>query len=67
MYEIKYAEGVADDLRSLRSAQRTRILDRIEEHLTHQPTEDPPQPPPPEGPVVGRGGISGHVKPRLLA
>jgi mRNA interferase RelE/StbE len=39
MYEIRYAEDVADDLKRLRPAQRTRILDRIEAQLTHQPTE----------------------------
>lgn len=39
MYEIRYAEAVADDLKSLRPTQRTQILDRIEAQLTYQPTE----------------------------
>jgi mRNA-degrading endonuclease RelE of RelBE toxin-antitoxin system len=39
MYQIRYAEGVADDLKKLRTAQRTRILDRIEAQLPQQPTE----------------------------
>jgi mRNA-degrading endonuclease RelE of RelBE toxin-antitoxin system len=39
MYEIRYAESVADDLKKLRTAQRTRILDRIEVQLTHQPLQ----------------------------
>lgn len=38
MYEIRYAEGVAEDLRELRPVQRRQILDRIDAQLTHQPT-----------------------------
>ena len=38
MYEIRYVEGISDDLASLRAYQRARILDRIEEQLTHEPT-----------------------------
>jgi mRNA-degrading endonuclease RelE of RelBE toxin-antitoxin system len=39
MYEIQYAESVADDLASLRAYERARILDRIEAHLEHEPTQ----------------------------
>jgi mRNA-degrading endonuclease RelE of RelBE toxin-antitoxin system len=39
VYDIRYAEGVADDLADLRSFDRTRILDRIEEQLKHQPDQ----------------------------
>ena len=39
MYDIRYAEDVANDLKRLRAAQRTQILDRIEAQLTYQPTE----------------------------
>jgi mRNA-degrading endonuclease RelE of RelBE toxin-antitoxin system len=38
MYEIRYAENIADDFKRLRPAQRKLILDRIEVQLTHQPT-----------------------------
>jgi mRNA-degrading endonuclease RelE of RelBE toxin-antitoxin system len=40
MYEIRYAEGVANDLKGLRAAQRRQILDRIDAQLTYQPTEE---------------------------
>ena len=39
MYDIRYAEDVANDLKRLRAAQRTQILDRIDAQLTYQPTE----------------------------
>jgi mRNA-degrading endonuclease RelE of RelBE toxin-antitoxin system len=39
MYDIRYAEDVANDLKRLRAAQRTQILDSIEAQLTYQPTE----------------------------
>lgn len=39
MYDIRYAEDVANDLKRLRAAQRRQILDRIDAQLTHQPTE----------------------------
>ena len=39
MYAIEYAEGVADDLAGLRAFERKRILNRIQEQLTHQPTQ----------------------------
>jgi mRNA-degrading endonuclease RelE of RelBE toxin-antitoxin system len=38
MYTIEYAEGVAEDLANLRAYERPKILDRIEEELTHEPT-----------------------------
>lgn len=36
-YRILFASGVADDLRDLRAFDRSRILDEIDEQLTHQP------------------------------
>lgn len=39
MYDIRYAEDVAHDLRRLGAAQRRQILDRIDTQLTSQPTE----------------------------
>ena len=39
MYKIKYSEDVADDLARLRVDQRSRILDRIEVQLKHEPTK----------------------------
>ena len=39
MYDIRYAEDVANDLKRLRAGQRTQILDRIDAQLTYQPTE----------------------------
>ena len=39
MFVIEYAENVADDLANLHAYQRRQILDRIEEQLTHQPTQ----------------------------
>jgi len=38
MYEIEYAKSVANDLAALRAYDRTRTLNDIERHLTHQPT-----------------------------
>jgi len=38
MFEIEYAEGVAEDLRELRTHERRRILDTIETQLRFQPT-----------------------------
>ena len=40
MFTIEYAEGVADDLAGLRAFDRNQILDRIEEQLSHQPTQE---------------------------
>lgn len=38
MYEIEYAEGIADDLADMRAYERTHILDSIEKQLRHEPT-----------------------------
>ncbi len=38
MYQIEYAEDVADDLAALRAFIRTRILDKIEEQLKYEPS-----------------------------
>jgi mRNA-degrading endonuclease RelE of RelBE toxin-antitoxin system len=38
VYQIGYSEGVADDLARLPASQRTKILDRIEVQLKHEPT-----------------------------
>lgn len=40
MYAIEYASGAADDLERLRAYDRKRLLDRIEEQLSHQPLEE---------------------------
>lgn len=40
MHELEYAEGVVEDLKSLRASDRKRILDKIDEQLTHNPTEE---------------------------
>ena len=37
MFAIEYAEGVVDDLAGLRPFDRRRLLDEIEEQLSHQP------------------------------
>lgn len=39
MYNIEYAEGVANDLNELRAYERAKILDIIEAQLTYQPTQ----------------------------
>jgi mRNA-degrading endonuclease RelE of RelBE toxin-antitoxin system len=38
MYRIAYAESVSRDLAAVRSHDRKRVLDSIEEQLTHEPT-----------------------------
>lgn len=38
MYEIRFSEGVADDLGRVSGSQRAQILDRIEAQLRHEPT-----------------------------
>jgi mRNA-degrading endonuclease RelE of RelBE toxin-antitoxin system len=38
VYDITYSEGVADDLVRLPASQRSKILDRIEVQLKHEPT-----------------------------
>jgi mRNA-degrading endonuclease RelE of RelBE toxin-antitoxin system len=40
MFTIEYAEGVADDLAAMRPFDRSRLLDRVEEELTYQPTTE---------------------------
>lgn len=40
MYELEYTEGVAEDLKDLRAHDRKRILDKIDEQLTSNPTEE---------------------------
>src|SRR5205809_874304 len=40
MFTIEYAESVAEDLAPLRAFDRQRLLDAIEEQLTHQPTQE---------------------------
>ncbi len=37
MYTIEYAEGIANDFKTLRAYERKRILDTIEEQLTYEP------------------------------
>ena len=38
MYEVRFAEGVVGDLKRVRAHDRKRILDSIDEQLSHQPT-----------------------------
>ena len=40
MFEITYAESVAEDLRPIRAFDRQIILDRIEQQLKHEPTTE---------------------------
>jgi mRNA-degrading endonuclease RelE of RelBE toxin-antitoxin system len=37
-YRIEFVAGATVDLRALRKTDRVKALDRIERHLTHQPT-----------------------------
>jgi mRNA-degrading endonuclease RelE of RelBE toxin-antitoxin system len=37
VFEIRFAEGVEEDLRKIRMFYRNQILDAIEEQLTHEP------------------------------
>jgi mRNA-degrading endonuclease RelE of RelBE toxin-antitoxin system len=39
MFTIQYAEGVAEDLASLRAFERKEILDGVEQQLVDQPTQ----------------------------
>lgn len=39
MYEIEFAEEVAEDLAGLRAYDRAYVLDHIEKQLRHQPTQ----------------------------
>ena len=38
MFTIEYAKGVAEDLKSIRAYERTRILDGIDKQLLHEPS-----------------------------
>jgi len=40
MYELEYTQGVAEDLKTVRANDRKRILDKIDEQLTNNPTEE---------------------------
>ncbi len=40
MFRIEYAASIAEDLAEFRAFDRKRILDRIEEQLTHQPLQE---------------------------
>ena len=40
MFNIEYAEEVADDLAGLRAFDRKRLLDQIDGQLTHQPDQE---------------------------
>jgi mRNA-degrading endonuclease RelE of RelBE toxin-antitoxin system len=46
MYEVRFAEGVADDLEALSGRERSEILDRIEVQLRHEPTRPSRNPKP---------------------
>jgi mRNA-degrading endonuclease RelE of RelBE toxin-antitoxin system len=37
VFEIRFAEGVEEDLRNIRMYYRNQILDAIEERLAHEP------------------------------
>ncbi|HEV3138138.1 MAG TPA: type II toxin-antitoxin system RelE/ParE family toxin [Pirellulales bacterium] len=38
-FQIQYAEAAANDIRALRAFDQRKVLDGIEEHLTHQPQQ----------------------------
>jgi mRNA-degrading endonuclease RelE of RelBE toxin-antitoxin system len=40
VYKISYSSAVVDDLKSLGAPERSKILDKIEVQLTHQPTRE---------------------------
>lgn len=40
MHELEYTEGVVEDLKALLASDRKRILDKIDEQLTYNPTEE---------------------------
>lgn len=40
MFSIEYAEGVAEDIATVRAFERAQLLDRVEEQLSHQPTQE---------------------------
>lgn len=39
MYQIEYAEDIAEDLANLRAFERKQILDDIEKQLAHEPSQ----------------------------
>jgi hypothetical protein len=39
MYTVDFAEGVLEDLKALRAADRMRFLDKIDEQLLHEPNK----------------------------
>lgn len=39
MYTISYSKDVREDLKRLKARDRTTLLDRIEQQLTHEPTK----------------------------
>jgi mRNA-degrading endonuclease RelE of RelBE toxin-antitoxin system len=39
MYSIEYAEGVVDDLATLRARDRKQVLDQLEKQLKYEPTK----------------------------
>ena len=40
MYTLAYTEDVLEDLKGLRAADRKRILDKIDEQLIHNPSQE---------------------------
>lgn len=40
MFTLEYTEGVLEDLKGLRATDRKRVLDKIEEHLQHNPNRE---------------------------
>jgi mRNA-degrading endonuclease RelE of RelBE toxin-antitoxin system len=40
VFNIQYAEGVANDLAAVRAFDRRHLLDEIERHLAHEPTRE---------------------------
>jgi mRNA-degrading endonuclease RelE of RelBE toxin-antitoxin system len=40
MYNLEYAEGVLEDLKRLRAAHRKRLLDKIDEQLLQNPSQE---------------------------
>ncbi len=39
-YQIGFAQEAVDDVRSLRAFERKKILDGIEKHLRHEPSQE---------------------------
>ena len=40
MFHLAYTEGVLENLKELRATDRKRILDKIEDQLRHNPTQE---------------------------